>query len=162
MTTPSNLPTVVLVDDEPEILFSYEVMLLGTGLCNVLTCSDSRELLPMLAGQDVGVVVLDLQMPHLSGKELLDEITANYPHLPVIIVTAANELTTAVACMKAGAFDYQLKPVEVGRLVAGVRKALEINSLRREIYLLRESLLSGRVRNADAFAAIITRSAKMH
>lgn len=157
----SSSPAIVLVDDEEEILFSYSVMMQGAGFGNVLTCADSRELMPLLAGHDVGAVVLDLQMPHLSGKELLDRITAEYPNLPVIIVTAANQLETAVACMKAGAFDYQVKPVEVSRLVAGVRKAMEINSLRREIASLRESLLSGRVRNRGAFADIITRSPKM-
>ena len=160
-TPPLTSPAVVLVDDEPEILFSYEVMLLGTGLSNIVTIADSRQLLPLLAEKEVGVIVLDLQMPHLSGTELLGEITANYPHLPVIIVTAANELTTAVDCMKKGAFDYQVKPIEVGRLLASIRKALEINALRREISSLRESLLTGRVRNADAFAAIMTRSPKM-
>ena len=154
-------PTVVLVDDEPEILFSYEVMLLGSGFNSIVTIADSREVLPVLAEKEVGVIVLDLQMPHLSGTELLNEITANYPQVPVIIVTAANELTTAVACMKNGAFDYQVKPIDVGRLVASVQKALEINALRREISSLRESLLTGRVRNADAFAAICTQSPKM-
>jgi DNA-binding NtrC family response regulator len=149
------------VDDEQEILFSYSVMMQGAGFGNVITCSDSRELMPLLDGHDVGAVVLDLQMPHLSGKELLDRITAEFPSLPVIIVTAANQLETAVACMKAGAFDYQVKPVEVSRLVAGVRKALEINSLRRELASLRESLLTGTVRNRSAFVDIITRSPKM-
>jgi DNA-binding NtrC family response regulator len=161
-TAPSVSPAVVLVDDEQEILFSYEVMLQGAGIGNILTCSDSRGLLPLLAEHESGVVVLDLQMPHLSGTDLLGEIIANYPHLPVIIVTAANQLDTAVACIKAGAFDYQVKPVEISRLVASVRKALEMNTLRREISYLRESLLTGQVRNREAFAAIITRSPRMH
>lgn len=156
-----NPPAVILVDDEPEILFSYEVMLQGAGIDSIVTCSDSRELLPLIAGRETGVVVLDLQMPHRSGAELLAEITADYPHLPVIIVTAANLLDTAVSCMKAGAFDYQVKPVEIGRLVLSIRKALEISALRSEISSLRESLLSGSVRNTDAFAAIITRSPRM-
>ncbi len=161
LTVTSIQPAVVLVDDEQDILFSYEVMLQGAAIDSVLTCSDSRKLLPLLAEKEAGVVVLDLQMPHFSGTELLEEITANYPQVPVIIVTAANQLETAVACMKAGAFDYQVKPVEINRLVAGVRKALEMNALRREISSLRESLLTGRVRNLDAFAAILTRNPKM-
>jgi len=161
IATPAS-PAVVLVDDEIEILFSYEVMLQGEGIGNILTCSDSRTLIPLLAEHEAGVVVLDLQMPHLSGTELLEEITANYPQLPVIIVTAANQLDTAVSCIKAGAFDYQVKPVDISRLVATVRKALEMNTLRREISSLRESLLTGQVRNRDAFAAIITRSPRMH
>ncbi len=160
-TLPPTSPTVVLVDDEHEILFSYEVMLHGAGITTISTCSDSRKLLPLLAEQEAGVVVLDLQMPYFSGTDLLKEITANYPQLPVIIVTAANQLDTAVDCMKAGAFDYQVKPVEINRLVATVKKALELHTLRREISSLKESLLTGRLRNKAAFAAIQTRSTRM-
>jgi DNA-binding NtrC family response regulator len=160
-TVPPVPPAVVLVDDEEDILFSYDVMLNGAGIDNILTCSDSRNLLPLLAEREVGVVVLDLQMPYRSGTELLAEIAATYPQVTVIIVTAANQLETAVACMKGGAFDYQVKPVEISRLVGAVRKALEMNALRREIVSLRESLLTGRVHNSDAFAAIVTRSPRM-
>jgi DNA-binding NtrC family response regulator len=155
------LPRIILVDDEPDILFSYEVMLMGAGFNNILTLSDSRDLLPVLGDGNIGAIVLDLQMPHLSGRELLGEIAGNFPHIPVIIVTAGNDLSTAVACMKEGAFDYQVKPIEVSRFVASIRKALEISDLRREISSLRESLLTGQVRNEDAFAAIVTRSPKM-
>jgi DNA-binding NtrC family response regulator len=155
-------PAIVLVDDEADILLSYQVMLLGAGFSEILARSDSRELIPLLREKRVAAVVLDLQMPHLSGKELLDQITAEFPQVPVIIVTAANEIATAVACMKAGAFDYQVKPVEINSLVASVKKAVEINALRDEISSLRESLLTGKVRNRQAFAGIITQHPKMH
>lgn len=154
-------PSIVLVDDEPEILFSSTVILRKAGFGNMETISDSRELLPFLAGKEAGVVVLDLQMPYISGKELLGEITGKYPHVPVIIMTAASELETAVECMKAGAFDYLVKPIDTNRFVAVVRKALEMNAMRREISSLREMLFTGQVRNEGAFAAIATRSPRM-
>jgi DNA-binding NtrC family response regulator len=155
------VPLIILVDDEPAILFSSSVLLRTAGLTNVRTMDDSRQLLPFLAVEEAGVIVLDLQMPHISGKELLQEITCTYPQVPVIIVTAANELDTAVACMKTGAFDYLVKPVETDRFVASVRKALEMNAMRREVASLRECLLTGRLRNEQAFAAITTRNARM-
>jgi DNA-binding NtrC family response regulator len=163
MNSPSPLspPLVVIVDDEPEILFSSTVVLRRAGLTRIETLDDSRRLLPLLAVAGTGVVVLDLQMPHLSGRELLVELAANFPHIPVIIVTAANELDTAVACMKMGAFDYMVKPIEPSRFVASVRKALEMNTLRQEISCLRESLLSGQVRDESAFAEIRTRNSGM-
>jgi two-component system response regulator HydG len=159
--TSNSSPAIVLVDDEPQILLSSMVMLRRAGLDSVQTIDDSRNLLPFLADNDAGAIVLDLQMPYLSGKELLGAISSAYPHVPVIIVTAANELDTAVACMKKGAFDYMVKPIEPDRFVASVRKALEMNALRQEIASLRESLLSGRVRDERAFAPIHTRSARM-
>jgi len=155
------LPPVMLVDDEPEILFGTGVILRKAGLNNVESIGDSRAVLPFLAKQEAGVVVLDLQMPHISGKELLVEIAANYPHVPVIIMTAANDLDTAVECMKSGALDYLTKPIEPTRFVACVRKALEINALRREVVSLRDSLLSARSRDESAFSAFTTRSARM-
>ena len=159
--TSTIVPAIVLVDDEPEILFGSAVVLRRAGFQEIRTVQDSRELLPLLARCEVGVVVLDLQMPHLSGEELLSELTAGYPHIPVIIVTAANELETAVACMKKGAFDYMAKPISPDRFVSGIRKALELNSLRCEIESLRDCLFSGEPRDQDALARFHTRSARM-
>ncbi|MCM0081109.1 sigma-54 dependent transcriptional regulator [Geomonas sp. Red32] len=153
--------TIVLVDDEPEILFSFGIMLRRAGFSDVKDLQDSRELLPLLARHEAGAVVLDLQMPYLSGKELLGEITSSYPEVPVIIMTAANQLDTAVDCMKEGAFDYLVKPVTPDRFVSAIRKALEISSLRREIASLRESLAPGEPHRAGALSQFHTRSDKM-
>ena len=57
------------------------------------------------------VVILDLFMPHLGGQELIKKVVQEFPHIPVIVMTASDELDTAVTCMKAGAFDYLVKPV---------------------------------------------------
>ena len=161
MTKPTNVSTIVLVDDEPEILFSTAVMLRRAGFGEIKTMQDSRELLDYLCQREVGVVVLDLQMPHRSGKELLAELACSYPDLPVIIVTAANELDTAVECMQLGALDYLVKPFSPDRFLAGIRKALERNALRREIASLRGSLLPGEPQGEEAFARFHTRSTRM-
>jgi two-component system response regulator HydG len=155
------LPSVLLVDDEQHILFGTSLMLRQAGYGKVKTLDDSRSVIPLLLNEPADLVILDLQMPHLSGKELLGEITARYPQVPVIIVTAANEVDTAIDCMKTGAFDYILKPIESSRLLTSVRKALDMNALRREIDSLRQSLLNGALSNEEAFAAITTRSSRM-
>ena len=113
MTQRSNtsLP-VVLVDDESTVLLSSQMILSSAGIKDVLTVEDSRELMPLLAQQEVAIVVLDLFMPYLSGTQLLPEIIRDHPELPVIVMTAIQEIDTAVACMKEGAFDYLVKPVE--------------------------------------------------
>jgi DNA-binding NtrC family response regulator len=109
---------VLLVDDEPQILRSASMLLRGSGMTHVITLEDSRAVLPLLAEQDVGMVVLDLTMPYISGQTLLQHITTDYPELPVILLTATNDLETAVQCMQAGAIDYLVKPMEASRLVA--------------------------------------------
>uniref|UniRef100_UPI001177823E response regulator n=1 Tax=Candidatus Entotheonella palauensis TaxID=93172 RepID=UPI001177823E len=107
----SQLP-VLLVDDEPPLLRSASVILRSSGIQQVITLDDSRTVLPWLAEHDAGAVVLDLTMPHISGHVLLEHITADYPDVPILLMTATNDLDTAVQCMQQGAIDYLVKPVE--------------------------------------------------
>jgi len=153
--------TILLVDDEQDVLFSYSLMFRSAGFSSVLSESDSRAVRALLEKQPVDLAVLDLQMPYLGGYELLTQIRAAYPHLPVIIVTAANELEMAVTCMKAGAVDYFVKPVEKGRLIASAQRALEARELRDEVASLKQQLLDGVLQNAGAFAESITCSSAM-
>jgi len=153
--------TVLLVDDEQDVLFSYSVMFRSAGFSKVLTEVDSRKVLSLLEQQTVDLAVLDLQMPFLGGYELLTLLREKHPHVPVIIVTAANELEMAVACMKVGAVDYFVKPVEKGRLIASARRALEARELRHELASLKDQLLDGVLQSAGAFADSITCSTRM-
>ncbi len=160
-TASSPLP-ILLVDDEPQLLRSASVLLRSSGVKHVVTLDDSREVMPLLNEQDVGVVVLDLAMPHVTGQELLVQIAVGYPDVPVILMTATNDLDTAVQCMQGGAIDYLVKPVEKNRFVSSVTRALEIRNLREEVLSLKEHLLTERIDQRDAFAAIVTQSKAMH
>ncbi|MBI5740731.1 MAG: sigma-54-dependent Fis family transcriptional regulator [Nitrospirae bacterium] len=153
--------TVLLVDDEEQILLSYGLVLRTSGFENVLTVHDGRKVMPVIASGKISLVVLDLIMPHVPGAELLDEITRDYPHIPVIVMTATNEVDMAVECMKRGAFDYLVKPVEKSRFVAGVRRGLELKELRDEVSSLKSHFLSDGLRNEAAFSSYITKSVKM-
>lgn len=152
---------VVLVDDEEEILFGAEYLLNTHGITAVLTLSDGRDLVPLLERQTAGVIVLDFLMPHVSGLELLPRLTREYPEIPVVVMTASQEVETAVSCMKEGAFDYLVKPVEESRFVSSVRRALEIRLLRQEIGSLRTSLMGEGIGHPEAFAPIISRNHQM-
>ena len=158
--TSSSLP-VVLVDDESTVLLSSRMILASAGIKDVLTIEDSRDLMPLLADQEVGLVVLDLFMPYRSGTQLLPEIIQRYPELPVIVMTANQEVETAVSCMKEGAFDYLIKPIEESRFVSSVRRALELRTLRRQLGTLRRSLMTDELENGEAFSTIVTVSRKM-
>jgi two-component system nitrogen regulation response regulator GlnG len=156
----SNLP-VLLVDDEPQLLHSASIVLRTSGLTGVLTVDDSRAVLPLLTCQQVGVIVLDLTMPYLSGRELLDHLTAEYPEIPVIMMTATNDLQIAVQCMQAGASDYLVKPVDKNCLIASIRRAYEVRVLRAEFLSLKERLLTNSPHQPGAFAEIVTQSPAM-
>jgi len=159
MTHP-RLP-VMLVDDEVQALDSFELALRSGNVNNLLRCQDSRDVMPLLAEQDIEVMLLDLRMPHLSGEELLPQITSDFPHVPIIVITGADDVETAVKCMRAGAFDYIVKPVERSRLIASVKTALELRELQRQNQLLRAHVLSDQLADPEPFAEIITTSKMM-
>jgi DNA-binding NtrC family response regulator len=162
VTTVNNLlKTVLLVDDEENILTTTRLFLQGQGIDTILTVSDSRKVLPLLAERSVEVIVLDLHMPYVSGQELLPVIVENFPQIPVILVTANDDIDTVVTSMKSGAFDYLVKPVELPRLAASIRKALERNELSNELDSMKQSLLTGELKHPEAFAAIVTNNRDM-
>ena len=153
---------VLVVDDEAHARQSAERVLLSAGISNILQCQDPRGVTDILSNQEVSVILLDLSMPNVSGEELLPDIISAHPEVPVIIVTGANEVETAVRCMKAGAFDYMVKPVERSRLLSGVQRAIDLRELRRENEILKERLLSDVVKQPEAFSEIVTNNAGMH
>jgi DNA-binding NtrC family response regulator len=156
----SNMP-VLLVDDDTQVLHSASIVLRSSGLVHVLTVDDSRSVMALLGERDMGALLLDLTMPHLSGHALLEQVTEDHPDIPVIVMTATNDLQTAVQCMQDGAVDYLVKPVEENRLVSSVRRALEIRMLRAEVLSLKECLLTDTPHQREAFAEIITQSKEM-
>jgi len=148
---------VLLVDDEPAWLRSLGMTLEGPGgISNLRTCQESRQVMGILAQGEIGLVLLDLTMPHLSGEELLGQIVAEYPEVAVIIVSGMNQVETAVRCLKRGAFDYFVKTVEDERLVEGVHRAIRMLELERENRAMRRRLLGDRLEHPEAFAAIVS------
>lgn len=152
---------VLLVDDEEQFLLSTSVTLSVDGINNVIPCHDSREVMDLLSEQDFSVIALDMNMPHLSGFELLPTIVQDFPDIPVIIITGLNEVDTAVDCMKCGATDFITKPVDDARLVTAIRHAIEIREMRSENALLKQYLLSDRLEHPEAFSDIVTGSDNM-
>ena len=153
---------ILLVDDEVAWLRSLGLTLERAGLSRVTTCQDSRLVLETLGRDDIGVVLLDLTMPHLHGEELLTRLSAEYPQVSVIVVSGMNQVETAVRCVKLGAFDYYVKTDGEERMVAGVLRAVRMQELQRENIEVASRFLSGRPQNPEAFAAIITQDPTMH
>jgi len=161
MQTNSKEPPVLLVDDEDRILISYSYLLKSAGIQNIATLQDPRTVLPFLAQHEVAAIVMDLNMPFMSGTILLQRIVEEYPEIPVIVSTANNEIDTAVECIRAGAHDYVVKPVEKNRLVTSVQKMLERSQLQGQISALKDSLLTRGLKNEGAFSHCITASPAM-
>ena len=144
-------PSVVIVDDDRDLLILYRKVLLGHGVENVVTFPDGAELLSFLRRNKAFAVILDLSLPTVSGQELMYGLIGEFPALPVIIVTAFTEVDQAVACMRAGACDYLIKPIKNEQLIAAIDRARELCRANREVAL----------EAASAFPDIVTQDLQM-
>jgi DNA-binding NtrC family response regulator len=164
MTDSAIYPTfgVLLVDDELPWLRSLSLTLEGpAGISNLIPCSDSRRVMAILEQKEIGLVLLDLTMPHISGEQLLEQIVAEHPQVCVIILSGMNQLETAVRCMRLGAFDYFVKTVDEDRLVDGVRRAVRMVELLLENHAMRQRFLTDQLQFPEVFAQIVTCSPAM-
>lgn len=152
---------ILIVDDDDVVLTHYQGIFQRAGFTDVLLCMDSRLAADHLAQNDTAIVFLDLSMPHISGMELMDIIKTEYPQIPIAVITMADEVETAVECMRKGALDYLVKPIEPNRLVKTAERAMEEREIRKECAALKKGLLSDAIQNSDAFSEIITNSRNM-
>lgn len=154
--------SILIVDDEISWLRSLGLSLERSGgITNLLKCSDSREVHEIIAANNVGVVLLDLTMPHISGEEILKELRAVHPDIAVIIISGMNQVKHAVDCMKLGALDYLVKTSGTERLITSVMNAVRICELERENRAMRESMIPGHLEHPEAFSHIITQNSFM-
>jgi DNA-binding NtrC family response regulator len=153
---------VLLIDDEKSFLNAALTSLEIAGMENAVSCSDTRLVKGLLARDTYSCILLDLSMPFRSGWDLLPEIVRDHPITPVIVITGADRVEVAVQCMKAGAFDYLVKPVDDTRLVTSIKRAIDYEEVRAENSLLKMRLLSPALCHPEAFAGIVTRSESIH
>jgi two-component system response regulator AtoC len=133
---------VLIADDEPNARRMLEILLFKLG-CEVESVADGRAALDALRERPADLVVTDLSMPGVDGLELLATLRAGGNPVPVIVVTAYGTVESAVAAMKHGAFDYLLRPLDVGQVEMVVRRALDRQRIVRENVFLRDEMDKG-------------------
>lgn len=154
--------SILMVDDEPGWLHTLSLSLeRSAGITNLIACQDSREVMDLLARHEIGIVLLDLTMPYVSGEEILQRINEEYPEISVIVISGLNQLETAVRCVQAGAFDYFVKSTEEDRIVKGIRRAIRWQELQKENGEMRRLFLDDRLEHPEAFSGIITQDKGM-
>ena len=132
-------PIVLGADDDPSIL---EILKLGfrTKGYEVITASDGKSAIQAIEQSRPDLLVLDIEMPHLTGIEVLRHLRKDWPALPVVIMTAHGTISLAVEAMKEGATEFITKPFEMEQLLLVIQKALEREGLRREVEILRNEV----------------------
>jgi DNA-binding NtrC family response regulator len=154
-----NLPILIL-DDEESYRSAIRRELHLEGLDSIVLSGDPAEARALVSSGSVALVLLDLHMPGVSGEDLLAEFTNLAPQIPVIIVTGNADTGTTVRCIKAGALDYLVKPIETTRLLASIWNGLAVSELKREMSAFREKILDGLSR-PELFRAIVTADNRM-
>ena len=149
---------ILIVDDEEHFLLSAELILSSNGINNVETCSESRKVMEILKNKYYSMIALDINMPSVSGIELLPQIVSSYPEIPVVMITAINDVDSAVHCIKEGAFDYVVKPVNETKLISTIKRGLELTEIRTENEMLKQLLLTDSLEHPEAFTGIVTKS----
>lgn len=128
---------ILLADDDENLRRVTEFQLSEAGY-QVVTAVDGAKALEIFLNDDFDSVITDLRMPKLSGLEFLEKIKAINAEVPVIVITAFGEIETAVAAMKAGAFDYINKPFNRDEILLTLERALNFSHTKNENRQLRE------------------------
>jgi two-component system response regulator HydG len=146
---------VLVVDDEREMCELLEAGLGGRGF-DVTWRTSADEAFELALRDDFAAVVTDLRMRGMGGIALCTRLTENRPDVPVIAITAFGSLDTAIATIRAGAFDFLPKPFDVDQLVIALERATLQRALREEV-----KRLQGMVASAQKFDEMVGTSAAM-
>ena len=141
---------ILLVDDEPGIQGFVSRALVGAGYA-IDCASGGTDALRMARSGEYGLVILDLVMPDMDGRDVLAELIRVHPNQAVLVLSCVDDVSTKVACLDLGAHDYLTKPFSLDELLARVRVQLRDDS-RHEV--LRSGELNVRVRHPEPGAAI--------
>jgi len=132
-------PRILIVDDEPNMCRSLQIALGEEGRYEVVTTVSAREALDLLRGR-VDLLLADLSMPEMDGLTLLKKAREISPDTQAVLMTAYSTVESAVDAMKAGAFEYLIKPFSNDEVHLVVASALRLHRLERENRELRSRL----------------------
>lgn len=146
---------ILIIDDEKSILDLLSVVFKKEGY-RVRATLSAKKALELLNKEEFGLILTDIKLPEMSGFEILKRVRESKPDIAVVMITAYGNVKQAVEALKAGAFDYVVKPFDVDELKITVAKALEKKRLQEENILLRKEL-----KEKSSFETVIGKSKKI-
>jgi two-component system, NtrC family, response regulator PilR len=149
-------PRILVVDDEESIREFLEIMLKKEGY-EVTCAEDGLKAKDLLAKRSFDMVISDLQMPNMTGIELLKHVKESYPDLTFMLITAFGTTESAVEAMKMGAYDYLTKPFKIDEVRINIQNALRSKHLEVENRVLKKEL-----GKEYSFQSLIGNSEAMH
>jgi len=155
---------ILIVDDEENVRKIIGIQLRRLGH-ETFEAPDGPEALEVLKHEEIQTIITDLKMPKMDGLEVLQRSRKNYPHIPVIMITAHGTIDTAVEAMKRGAFDYITKPFDQKEFLATIERALKSSEemskefQRSRAFLRQEDKIIGTTEEMERVYSIIERVA---
>ena len=161
LSIPDKKTPILIVDDDPGFLLTIKEILLCTGMPEPALVSDSRQVIPLLETHDFQFILIDLMMPHPSGLELLSKIKSTFFDIQCVMVTAHEQIESAVEAMKIGAYDYLTKPVETEKLIIVIKRAMERYCLRNGLSLFERKKSLSELKHPEVFQDLVAQDRAM-
>ena len=158
---PDNHTPILVVDDDVGLLSSIKATLVSSGIPEPVLVSDSRRVMDLVREHRFMLVFLDLVMPHINGMEVLQQIKKEFPEIECVIVTATDDVSSAVQAMQYGAYDYLVKPLNSEKLIIVINRALERYNLRQGLALFEKKQSFSDLKNPQAFTDMIAEDESM-
>ncbi len=158
---PEKKTPILVVDDDVGLLLSIKATLISKGIPEPALVSDSQRVIDLVRKHRFQVVLLDLVMPQTTGMEVLQQLKKEFPTIECIIVTAYDDVSSAVQTMKFGAYDYLVKPLDSEKLVIVIDHALERYHLRKGLTLFESSQTFSALKHPDTFKEMVSEDESM-
>ena len=153
--------SILIIDDEPEYCSILTTLLQQEGYNNIQSVNNPLQVMDILDAEEKDVIILDVYMPEMNGLVLLEKIRETHPLIPIIMVTAVDDIEIALNAIKLGAYEYIIKPPDADRLFLTIKRALDKRLLELERQSLR-NISTGIIPRNKFFNDIITQSPAMH
>ena len=149
-----NQRKILLIDDDIAVTNYFKVFLMQTGVFDATVLNDSRQAESILENETFDVIVLDMDMPNVSGMDILKDVRARGIKTPVIILTGVSDVDLAVKAMKRGAFDYLTKPVDDEKFLEVLESSIEHGELTQSISEMSEETNRADLDFTEAFSSV--------
>ncbi len=149
---------VLIVDDDVSVTNYLMVFLMQNEIFEPVVLNDSREVPDVLETSTFDTIILDMDMPNLSGLDILKIIHERKIDTPVLVLSGVNDVDLAVKALKYGAFDYLTKPVDDEYLLKVIERAIQHRTLHESISQLPQQLTRNDLVHEEAFAQLVTRN----
>lgn len=151
---------ILVIDDDQAVLNYLNIFLLQTGSFDVTTLANSTRAYDLLKSNRYDLLLLDMDMPDVTGLDILKSIQENNMDVETIVLTGVEDIELAVSAMKLGAVEYLVKPVDNDRLLTLINTVLE--NRRSQKIIDKEATVSADLKFKDAFKDIVTQDEKLN